>query len=295
MAREPLSGALIDRATQRWVIATGRPVRFPQHPWLDGPVGAPDGIADDWIGQHAARVDATLTEDGTGGLLDLRRCDGPGFDADRLEPRIRDFYAATARWQLDVWSRWSRWAEPGGRLLDALFATRLRQLALPIDPLRTAYGMDSRVAVFTGPGGDHLGTAWQRTLRADGSTVFGGFYGTATLPGATRPSVRVVFPLPNGSLTVLLRPDVRDGGALRLTSPPGAFGQDGAYLVVRPDAGDHGWARRVPLPERFDVFVDPAGELRCDHRLHLHRAEVLRLHYRLRLAAALSDPSQGAA
>lgn len=283
MGTEALGGALVDRVTQRWVIATGRPVRFGEHEWLDGPVGAPEGIGDDWIEQHAARVEASVTEDRTGGLLtDMQRCDGPGFDAERLDPQVRDFYEATARWQLDVWSRWSRWAEPGGRLINAVFARRLRQLALPVDPLQTAYGMDSRVITLTGPGGVHLGTAWQRTLRANNATVFGGFYGITSLPGSRRPSVRVVFPLPNGSVTVFLRPDVLNGGALRLTSPRGGFGQDGAYLVVRLAGSDQGWVRRVPLPERFEIFVDQAGELRCDHQLQLYRGEVLRLHYRLR-------------
>lgn len=280
---EALGGALVDRATQRWVIATGRPVRFEAHPWLDGPVGTPEGIGEDWIEQHATRANASITEDVQGGLVtDLRRCDGPGFDAEQLDPKVRDFYETTARWRIDVWSRWSRWAEPGGRLLNAVFARRLCQLALPIDPLQTAYGMDSRVLTFTGSGGEHLGTAWQRTLRGDGTTVFGGFYGIMSLPRALRPSVRVVFPLPNGSVTVFLRPDVMDGGALRLTSPRGRFAQDGAYLVVRPGGSDHGWVRRVPLPERFDVFVDHAGDLRCDHRLNLYRGEIVRLHYRMK-------------
>jgi hypothetical protein len=121
-------------------------------------------------------------------------------------------------------------------MINAVFSRRLRQLALPIDPLRTAYGIDSRVLTFTGRGGEHLGTAWQRTLRCDGAMVFGGFYGITSLPGALRPSVRVVFPLPNGSVSVFLRPDVADGGALRLTSPRGSFGQDGAYVVVRDGA-----------------------------------------------------------
>lgn len=282
MGARPLRGALIDRVTQRWVIATGRPISFSGQAWLDGPIGAPEGIGDAWIGQHAARIGASILENHTGGLLaDFHLCDGPGFEAARLRPEVRDFYETTARWQLDVWSRWSRWAEPWGRLLDAMFARRLRQLTLPLDPLHTAYGMNSRVITFTGPEGEHLGTAWQRTLRATGATVFGGFYGVVSLPGAARPSVRVVFPLPNGSITVFLRPDITVGGGLRLTSPRGGFGQDGAYLVVRTTGSDHGWARRVPLPEQFEVFIDEAGELRCDHRLGLWRAEVLRLHYRL--------------
>ena len=46
--------------------------------------------------------------------------------------------------------------------------------------------------------------------------------------GASRgPSIRVAFPLPNGRLTIFLRPRVRDDGALILASPLGSFGGAG--------------------------------------------------------------------
>lgn len=277
------SGAPIDLLSQRWVIATGRRVDFSTEPWLDGPVGSPDGIGDRWIEEHAARERATLSEpDDAGLLVDMACLTGPGFDAADLDPAVRHFYEHTATWEMDVWSRWSRWAEPGGRAISAAFTRRIRQLALPLDPLDVARGMDSRVVWFTAADGTHSGTAWQRTLRATGATVFGGYYGVTVLPRAARPSIRVVFPLPNGSVTVLLRPEVTTAGHLRLVSPPGTFGQDGAYLIVRQPGTTAGWARRVPLPERFDVYVDDGDELRCEHRLGLGPAECLRLHYRLR-------------
>lgn len=286
MRQLPHGGAAVDRATQRWVAATGRRVSFDAQPWLDGPVGAPDVIGDRWIAQHAARIGAGVGDGDAGLLPDLRALDGPGFMAARLRPEVRAFYEATSGFELDVWSRWSPWAEPGGRLINAVFARRLRQLALPLDPLETAHGMSSRVLALTADDHSHVGTAWQRTLRATGTTVFGGFYGLAALPAADRPAVRVVFPLPNGSLTVLLRPEHGPDGALRLVSPPGRFGAEGAYLVVRTRDGADGWARRVPLPERFDVCVDAEGVPRCDHRLLLGRAPVLRLHYRMRARTA---------
>jgi len=273
----------VDRATQRWVIRTGREIALADHAWLDGPVGSPDGIGDRWIAEHASRIGARVVEEPDGGLIpDLAALDGPGFRAADVRPEIRAFYERTAHCELDVWSRWRRWAEPGGRALNAVFARRLRQLSLPLDPLETAYGMDSRVLSLRSVDGSHVGTAWQRRLRATGATVFGGFYGTTVLPGATRSSVHVVFPLPNGSLTVLLRPETTADHALQLKSPRGAFGSEGAYLVVRPAGASRGWTRRVPLPEQFDVFVDARGELRCDHRLCLGNAEILRLHYRMR-------------
>src|SRR5258708_30704470 len=80
---------------------------------------------------------------------------------------------------------------------------------------------------------------------------------------------------------VFLRPEVGPDGTLILSSPLGSFGDDGAYLVVaRPD-GRSGWVRRVPLPERFIIWVDDDGVLRTDHALGLWHVPVNRLHYRL--------------
>jgi hypothetical protein len=93
-------------------------------------------------------------------------------------------------------------------------------------------------------------------------------------------SVSVAFPLPNGRVTVYLRPE-RSGAELRLTSPLGRFGDDGAYLIVESPDGHTGWVRRVPLAEQFRVYVDQEGVLRTDHAVDLWRIPVIRLHYRL--------------
>jgi hypothetical protein len=141
--------------------------------------------------------------------------------------------------------------------------------------------MDSRVVVVRHHDGTQLGAAWLRTLRSTGAQVYSGWYGTARLPHSDGPSVRVAFPLPNGSVTVFLRPEVRPDGALLLTSPLGRFGDDGAYLIVVRADGHSGWVRRVPLAETFVVWADEEGTLRTDHSLSLWQVAVLRLHYRL--------------
>lgn len=272
---------MVDRATQRWVRVTGREISLGEHGWLDGPVGAPSGIGDDWMDRHARRLGAVTSRDSDLGLLpDMGMLAGPGFRPTELAPQVRQFYEHTGAWSLQLWSQWSRWAEPGGRLLNAVFARRLRQLALPLDPLDVAHGMTSEVVACITPEGDHLGTAWQRELRATGTTVFGGFYGVSRLPEERRRSVRVVFPLPNGSLMVFLRPEVVGDGRLRLLSTAGRFGSNGAYLVVVLDGGQAA-VRRVPLHECFEVYVDDLGTLRCDHTLDFFSSRVLQLHYQL--------------
>jgi hypothetical protein len=140
--------------------------------------------------------------------------------------------------------------------------------------------MESRVVSLRDDTGTQLGSAWLRKLRSNGQIVYSGWYGVAQLPNPPTPSVRVVFPLPNGSLAVFLRPAVDASGALLLTSPLGSFGDDGAYLIVRGD-GTSAAVRRVPLAERFRVYVDDEGTLRTDHALDLWSMPVLRLHYRL--------------
>ena len=47
-----------------------------------------------------------------------------------------------------------------------------------------------------------LGAGWLRTLRSNGQVVDSGFYSTARLPGRADASIRVAFPLPNGSVTI---------------------------------------------------------------------------------------------
>lgn len=269
-------GSLIDRATQAWVRATGRTVRVADHPWLDGPAGDPTSIGDAWLPREAARLGGSVVEGG--GLLDSFAA--LQLDTGAVAPDIVRFYERTTEWRLDVWSQWCPAALPGGWIISTVFARRLRQLALPLRPLDAARGMDSRVIRIEDHEGRQLGSAWLRTLRSTGQVVYSGWYGIAQLPGAPRPSIRVAFPLPNGSITVFLAPTVGPGGSLRLESPRGEFGHNGAYLVVRRDA-ERIAVRRVPLIEHFEVYVDRDGTLRTDHELTLGPMPVLKLHYRM--------------
>jgi hypothetical protein len=273
-------GFAIDRATQAWVRATGRRVNLGTDVWLAGPIGDPMLIGDAWLPGEAKRLGGVLSQGG--GLLgSVGDLGGKGFDPSALAPPVIDFYERTDQWRLEVWSQWCPIAWPFGWLLSALFSRRLQQLSMPLRPLDAAKGIDSRVSTVCDPHGHQLGAAWLRTLRATGQTVYSGFYGTAQLPKADRPSIRVAFPLPNGSITVFLRPDNGQDGRLLLTSPLAEFGDYGAYLIVAQPDGVMGWARRVPLAERFEVWIDADGVARTDHALDLWHVPVVRLHYRM--------------
>jgi hypothetical protein len=276
--REP--GNLFDRATQAWVRWTGRKVSFAAVPWLFGPTGDQDQIDDGWLRREAEHLGGTLVEGG--GLLDrMSDLRGDGFDPALLANAIVEFYEGTSDWRLDVRSKWSTAAWPFGWLLTSVFSQRLGQLNLPLRSRDTAHGIYSRIVIVQDHNGSRLGAAWLRTLRATGRTIYSGWYGTTTLPESHRPSLRVVFPLPNGNVTAFLRPEVRPDGALVLSSPIGPFGTEGVYLVVVGSDRESGWVRRVPLAEEFVVSVDDEGTLRTDHTLALWRLPVFRLHYRM--------------
>jgi hypothetical protein len=277
---------LLDLGTRKFWRLTGRPVDLSGREWwLDAPMSRSSTVTDEWLAEEAARHGGSLGEDEpeAGLLSSMTLLDGPGFDAGRLRPEVRDFYEHTAAWQLEVWTGWSPVFWPAGEFVSRVFGRRVEQLALPMRPLDVAHGMDSRVTPIRDADGTQVAAAWSRGLRASGRTVFSGAYSARTVPGSDRPSVHVAFPLESGNVQVFLRPSIAAGGGLVLESPPGRFGQDGTYVVVRDGGGDH--AARVPLHETFHVYVDERGVLRTDHELRLRSAPAVRLHYRLERAS----------
>jgi len=282
----------LDHLTRLWMRLTSRRIDRRGAAWLVGPYAGVDVVGHDWVHRMATAVGGRLSTGPDHGLLtSFAALRGPDFDPDSVDPRIVDFYEHTSAWRLDLWSEWSAIAWPFGRAVTALFSERLKQLSLPMRPLDVSYGMDSKVIHVHDRDGHVLGTAWLRNMIKTGSTTYSGLYGVALVPGSAQPSVRVVFPLPLGSVQVFLRPSVDSRGGLHLRSPLGRFGEDGAYLVLER-SGDILNARRVPLNEHFHVFVDDDGDVRCDHSLRLWNVPAVRLHYRLRRS---SDPDGGAA
>ncbi len=277
-------GFAADWVTQRWVQATGRRVDLRAEPWLAGPSGEPRGIGADYFARLAGREGWTLLPDDpdAGLMAHFDRLAGPELDASSVDPAVRDFYEHTARYELDVWSQWRGWARPCGSLLALLFSRRLEQLNIPLRPLDTARGLRSAVVRVIRPGAaaPHL-TGWVRTTADRHSVVYVGAYSVVGLPGRVSPCVKVVFPLPNGNATVVMRARDEDG-ALVLESSGERFGDPGFYFVVRAGA-DRVFARYLrSFRETIRVYPDRAGELRTDHRFTLWGHTVLELHYRIR-------------
>ncbi|MCQ4120929.1 hypothetical protein [Rhodococcus tibetensis] len=232
------------------------------------------------IGGRIAEVPVEAEAANSCGLLpDISCLTGPNFDANLLHPLVREFYEHTSRWRMDVWTQWSPAFAAPGAAIEALYGRRIQQLALPVNALAVAHGVDSQITTVLDSHGNHAGAAWLRTLRKSGDYMYSGYYRATTLPGHAQPSVHGTFPLEQGNVQVFLRPHNSAAGSLLLISPIGPFGDNGAYVTVMDKGRDH--AARVPIHEEFHVYVDDENTLRTDHVLRLWRRTAVRLHYRL--------------
>jgi hypothetical protein len=282
-------GHLVDWSTQRWVQATGRRISIADHAWLDGPVGRPEGIGAAVFEEYAADAGLRIRRGSSGLLPDFSCLRSAAFDPASVSRAVAEFYEETSEYVIDAWSQWCGAFRPFGSALAVIFSRRLEQLNVPLSGLETSRGLTSRVEeVIDEKSGDLKFTAWIRELVGTGRVMYAGAYSTCTPPNAEGPCVRVVFPLPNGNATVIMRPVANPDGSFLLLSAGDGFGSPGFYFTVLAAPGQI-WARYLrSFRETIRVYSDREGDVRADHDLTLWHATALRLHYRLRRAQAVS-------
>jgi hypothetical protein len=281
-------GVLSDWLTQRWVRFTGKSVTLSDYPWLEGPVGDVEVIGSAFFQRLAEKASLDFVADGPGrGLIDdFARLSGPACKPNDVDARVVSFYENTAEFEFDVWSEWCGAFRPFGGALAAIFSRRLQQLNVPLSPLDTKLGITSNVVQLRERSGRVVYTAWVRDVVATKRTLYAGSYSICHVPGYPGPCVKVVFPLPNGSAIVIMRPESGPDGSFTVRSVGVRFGDPGFYFFVEERPG-RGWARYVgTLQESIRVYADAQGTLRADHDLWIWSTRFLRLHYRMRKSAA---------
>ncbi len=272
-------GHLADWVTQRWVQFTGRSVDVGEEDWLDGPTGNTNKIGEFYFKDFLA----TNGQKNSGLIKNFDILRSAVFSPESVAPEIIDFYENTSLYDLDVWSQWCGIFKPFGWLLSVIFSRRLQQMNMPISSLDTSKGMTSDVLPLVDRNGDRIGTGWLRKLISTGEIIYVGIYSHCTAPKFPGVCMKIIFPLPNGSATVVMKPEAQQDGSLLLASVGSRFGEPGFYLIVRKKKGKESWIKYVSnLKETIHVYVDNANELRADHVLKLFSATFLRLHYRMR-------------
>jgi len=269
----------------------GRTVQPSAVPWLHGPFGS-DYIGDKPYEEFAKNENLTVERDAIeGGLLaDFDALASDQFDVARVHPRIRHFYEHTARYRMDVWAETAFPANLALFLLVTTISRKVNQLNFPLRMLETAKGMASEIVLLRDSRGHIRYAGWYRRLIETGRAIYTGFYLVGRTPIDDRPAVKVVFPMPHGNATVILRPRSSASGDFELTSDGRAFGDVGFYRLDRkPDGTLRVWHVRS-LKEHFRLYVDAAGTLRCDHRIRFVGMPVLHLHYRIEPIAPQAVP-----
>lgn len=289
-------GDLVDWVTQRWVQITGRRVALADAPWLVGPTGSVHGIGADFFSRWADSQGMQVMEPSpdAGLVTGLAALAGPGFDPHEVDPKIDDFYAHTAAYDLRIESRWSGPFRAVGWLIARIFARRLAQLNMPLSNRELRGGFESRIVRLADADGQLRHTAWVRTAVETGRPAFVGEYGTSTIPGCAGPCIKVVFPLPNGNAIILLRPRVDAGGGFSLVSDGRTFGDPGFYFTVTAEDGEV-WVKYVrTMKEGLSLSLDGDG-ISAVHRFAVFGVRYLELHYAIsrkpRAIVGAADPS----
>jgi hypothetical protein len=285
-------GLLLQLCIEWLVRLAGRRVQRKDAPWLNCVLGKPGVIGTGVYQKIAEEQDLDLGMPPDAGLIpDFCVLRGPSFDPDAIAPRIRHFYEHTSLYHLEVWSEVYLAGKFVLWLLVEFISQWMDQLNFPISSMEVARGMTSEIVQLRErESGKLVHTGWLRRFRATGKVIYAGLYSDARLPGEEGPCVKVTFPC-YGSSSVYLRPCGYPDGSFSLVSTGGAFGKSGFYRIV--EAGPDAWKVRcfTTLHEIFHVYVDEEGVLRTDHEIRFVGLTILRLHYKMTLAASKTSPA----
>lgn len=276
----------LEEGIQLWVRLTGKRIQLEEAPWLAAPLGEPERIGTGIYERIAQAQRLQMRTPPDAGLIpDFNALRGPSFNPDIIRAEVRHFYEHAAQYHLEVWSEASLTGRFFLWLLVEFISRRMDQLNFPISSLEVAKGMTSQVVQLVDPAsGRIVDTGWLRRLKSSGHVIYAGLYSIAKLPGEENPCVKVTFPC-RGSANVYLRPVEHPDGSFGLDSSGSAWGRSGFYRLV----GSGGNLRKVryvkTLHELFHVYVDDEGVLRVDHTISFLGLTILRLHYKMSLAA----------
>jgi hypothetical protein len=259
----------------------GKRVDLENENWLKGPLGS-DYIGDKPYDEVAQKEGLTVKRDSeTGGLIpNFNALNGPDFDVNKVHPAIRIFYENTAQHRMDVWPKTYFPTNIALWLLVTTISRKVDQLNFPTNAFDLALGMSSEIILLNQKNGETKYTGWFRKLQGTNRVLYNGFYMLDRVPLTSGPCVKVVFPMPDGNATVILRPENGKNGAFILNSSGKGFGDAGFYRVQQQRSRLKVWLITT-LKERFNVYVDEENVLRCNHHIRFLGLPVLKLHYRI--------------
>jgi hypothetical protein len=195
-----------------------------------------------------------------------------------LHPEVARFYENTANYSLDLKVQWNPFFKPFGVLVNLLFSNRINQLNIPIKKEEAVATVSSEIITLRCPKSKRIKhTIWYRRNMKTGKVMYSGIYGEGALEDGTK-CVKVVFPLPKGNATVLLRPSIVNQGALQLDGSGKMFGDAGFYFLLQDKNGSN-WARYHRSFKDVLVFKSEKGIVVAKQTMTLWGCQVVEFFY----------------
>lgn len=272
-----------DWLTQKWVLLFGKKVATPSAAWLLGPFGEVNGIGRQFIDQLAQKEKLYVEEsrDVKGLLRSIKQLNLPAVELKKLDPLVIDFYENTSRYKLQLSVNWNPFFKPFGFLLRLVFSRRIKQLNIPLRAKESAAQLKSTVIHLKDQQTHQVKrTVWFRSNQVTDEVVYAGVYETCHLP-SEKTCIKAIFPLPNGSATVILKPSVGQRGELILDSSGRRFGDSGFYFLLR-DASGQFWAKFIRSFRDKLVVEAQNGQITATQTLSLWHIRVLTFVYQMK-------------
>lgn len=272
-----------DWTTQQWVILFGQKIDKSEQKWLLGPFGELNGIGLKFIKQLADKEDLAIDNEknGKGLIQSIHQLNLSEKEIDVLSPNVIDFYQNTADYQLKLKVKWNPFFKIFGLLLRIIFSKRIEQLNVPIRSIENSETLTSEIIHLKDQKTNEVKrTIWLRAFLTTGQVVYSGVYETCVIPSG-KTCIKAIFPLPNGSATVILTPKVGNNGELILESAGNRIGDSGFYFLLKDSEGQL-WTKYIKSFKDKLVVRSDNEIITATQTLTLWNLRVLKFEYEIK-------------
>lgn len=271
-----------DLVTQQWVIFWGKRIEPESVPWLMGPFGNSDSIADGFVERLADAEDLIIERKSKshGLLSSIKELELSEEQLSCLSQNIINFYEKTTHYNLILSVKWNPLFKVFGKLIAILFSDRIKQLNIPTKNTEGTDQINSEIITLKNrQSGEVKYTIWYRTFVSTGQVLYSGVYSTCKLPSG-KICIKAVFPLPRGNATVIMSPSVVPNGDFHLDSSGKKFGDPGFYFLLHDSKGDF-WSQYISsFRDHLKVYCQDEN-IFAEQTLTLWRQRILRFNYEM--------------
>ncbi|MCB0743522.1 MAG: hypothetical protein KDC67_06435 [Ignavibacteriae bacterium] len=272
-----------DWVTQQWVILFGKKINTQEYQWLLGPFGNNNGIGEIFINQLAESENISISKSSKnkGLLKSIEQLNLPSSEKNRLSKNVIDFYENTSNYKLYLTTKWNPIFLVFGYLLKFLFSKRLEQLNIPLRNNKNSQEMNSEIVQLTDKTTEKVKrTIWLRRFKQTNQIIYSGVYETCKIPNG-KACIKAIFPLPNGSATVILQPVVGENGELILKSAGRKIGDSGFYFLLKDKKGNL-WTKFIKSFKDNLTVSSENGKITANQKLTFYGLNVLNFNYEIK-------------